>query len=127
MTEPRDSSKITEAIDWHEGMLLAPQHFQQLALRQEELLHYHAAALAPFHWGVLRRDIDTAALTEGLLRVGGLEAVLPDGLVVSRSLRRARRNRSSNGRRFPTASRSPPGPQRARSWAFVTRSARSRR
>jgi type VI secretion system protein ImpJ len=87
MSEPRrDSPKITEAIDWHEGMLLAPQHFQQLALRQEELLHYHATALAPFHWGVLRLDIDAAALTQGLLRVGEMEAVLPDGLMVSQEL-----------------------------------------
>jgi type VI secretion system protein ImpJ len=87
MSEPRrDSPKITEAIDWHEGMLLAPQHFQQLALRQEALLHYHAAALAPFHWGVLRLDIDAAALTQGLLRVGEMEAVLPDGLMVSQEI-----------------------------------------
>jgi len=81
-----DSRRVPEAIDWHEGMLLAPQHFQQLALRQEELLHYHAAALAPFHWGVLRLAIDMAALTQGVLRVAELEAVLPDGLVVSREL-----------------------------------------
>ncbi|HKI00424.1 MAG TPA: type VI secretion system baseplate subunit TssK [Thermoanaerobaculia bacterium] len=79
MTRP-----VTEAIDWHEGMLLAPQHFQQLSLRQEELLHYHAAALAPFHWGVLQLEIDEAALTQGVLRVGRIEAVLPDGLIVSR-------------------------------------------
>jgi type VI secretion system protein ImpJ len=82
----REALKITEAIDWHEGMLLAPQHFQQLSLRQEELLHYHAAALAPFHWGVLRLDVDSAALTQGVLRVAELEAVLPDGLTVSREL-----------------------------------------
>jgi type VI secretion system protein ImpJ len=86
MTDSRRNSAPTEAIDWHEGMLLAPQHFQQLALRQEELLHYHAAALAPFHWGVLRLGVDLAALTQGVLRVDELEAVLPDGLVVSREM-----------------------------------------
>jgi type VI secretion system protein ImpJ len=87
MTEShRGSPRITEAIDWHEGLLLAPQHFQQLALRQEELLHYHAAALAPFHWGVLRLSLDTAALTQGVLRVTQLEAVLPDGLIVTHEI-----------------------------------------
>jgi type VI secretion system protein ImpJ len=86
MSDPRngrDARRVPEAIDWHEGMLLAPQHFQQLSLRNEELLHYHSAALAPFHWGVLRLAIDEAALTQGLLRVSEIEAVLPDGLVVT--------------------------------------------
>lgn len=83
MTDRWDSRRVPEAIDWHEGMLLAPQHFQQLSLRGEELLHYHSAALAPFHWGVLRLSIDEAALTQGLLRVSEIEAVLPDGLVVT--------------------------------------------
>ncbi len=78
-----DARRVPEAIDWHEGMLLAPQHFQQLSLRNEELLHYHSASLTPFHWGVLRLSIDEAALTQGLLRVSEIEAVLPDGLVVT--------------------------------------------
>lgn len=85
MSDPRrDFPPIVEAIDWHEGMLLAPQHFQQLSLRHEGMLSYHAAALSPFHWGVLRLRIDGAAITQGVLRVDELEAVLPDGLIVSR-------------------------------------------
>ncbi|MBM4440927.1 MAG: type VI secretion system baseplate subunit TssK [Candidatus Rokubacteria bacterium] len=70
-------------IQWHEGMLLAPQHFQQLALRQEELLHYHAMAIGPFHWGVRRLTLDQALLVSGTVRVLELDAVMPDGLVVS--------------------------------------------
>ena len=42
------ASDIPEAIQWHEGMLLAPQHFQQLAWRQETLLHYATLAASPF-------------------------------------------------------------------------------
>lgn len=71
-----------DAIDWHEGMLLAPQHFQQLALRQEMLLQYHAGLMAPWHWGVCSLRLDTALLTEGIVRIAGLEAVMPDGLPV---------------------------------------------
>jgi type VI secretion system protein ImpJ len=73
---------LPEAIQWHEGMLLAPQHFQQDAARHELLLQYHLAALAPFHWGVQRLAIDPALLVSGKLRVLDLEAVMPDGLVV---------------------------------------------
>ncbi|MCH8293249.1 type VI secretion system baseplate subunit TssK [Candidatus Poribacteria bacterium] len=75
--------EIPEAIQWHEGMLLAPQHFQQLAVRHEALLHYHAMMIAPFHWGVYHFKIDEALLINGTLRVLELEAVMPDGLVVS--------------------------------------------
>jgi type VI secretion system protein ImpJ len=80
MTRARD---LPAAVQWHEGMLLAPQHFQQLSLRQEELIHYHASLIAPFHWGVASLRIDAALLGQGVLRVLELEAVMPDGLVVS--------------------------------------------
>lgn len=72
-----------DAIDWHEGMLLAPQHFQQFALRQDMLLQYHATLMSPWHWGVLRLRIDLPLLSEGLLRIAELDAVMPDGLLLS--------------------------------------------
>ena len=75
--------QVPAAIQWHEGMLLAPQHFQQLALRQDGLLHYHAATVSPFHWGVRHLRLDPVLLVEGTLRVTALEAVMPDGLVVT--------------------------------------------
>lgn len=91
MTERRKGRATTTArdvppaIQWHEGMLLAPQHFQALSQRAESLLHYHAATISPFHWGVRHLELDPGTLPDGLLRVSELEAVMPDGLVVSRS------------------------------------------
>jgi type VI secretion system protein ImpJ len=76
--------ELPEAIQWHEGMLLAPQHFQQLAARQEELLHYRSSLSAPFQWGVRHFKIDPVQLVDGTFRVLELEAVMPDGLLVSR-------------------------------------------
>ena len=78
-----DAHRLPRAIQWHEGMLLAPQHFQQQALRHEELLHYHTVLMAPFHWGVRRFAFDPGMLVNGTLRVLELEAIMPDGLVVS--------------------------------------------
>jgi len=75
--------ELPGAIQWHEGMLLAPQHFQWLSLRHESLLHYHAAAISPFHWGVRHLEIDRVRLGAGVLHIVELEAVMPDGLVVS--------------------------------------------
>lgn len=75
--------ELPEAIVWHEGMLLAPQHFQQLSRRHEMLLYYHARTVAPYHWGVRHLEFDRVMLVGGVLRVRELEAILPDGLVVS--------------------------------------------
>src|SRR4030095_11711054 len=32
--------EISDAIQWHEGLLLTPQHFQQLSARHEALVQY---------------------------------------------------------------------------------------
>lgn len=71
-----------DAVQWHEGMLLAPQHFQQSSLRTEQLVNYHVLAAAPFHWGVRRIRVDPVALVNGTFRLTELEAVMPDGLPV---------------------------------------------
>jgi type VI secretion system protein ImpJ len=75
---------VPDPVAWHEGMLLAPQHFQQAALHAEAVLGYHLAALSPYHWGVRRLALDCAKLREGILRVAELDAVMPDGLPVRR-------------------------------------------
>ena len=73
---------IPEAVLWEEGMLLSPQHFQQAARRQEEILHYHLHLAAPFQWGIVDVEWDQTLLARKLLRVRRLEAVMPDGLGV---------------------------------------------
>lgn len=78
-----DAREIPDSIQWHEGLLLTPQHFQQLALRQETLLQYNAAMIAPFYWGIRYLEIDEASLFSGLVQIKQVEAVMPDGLVVS--------------------------------------------
>ncbi|TMK23640.1 MAG: hypothetical protein E6G62_11455 [Actinobacteria bacterium] len=83
-----DAREIPESIQWHEGLLLTPQHFQQLSLRHEALLQYVASSIAPYNWGVRYLKIDPASLAAGTLRVLELEAVMPDSLVVGFGLRR---------------------------------------
>ncbi|MDF1750691.1 MAG: type VI secretion system baseplate subunit TssK, partial [Alphaproteobacteria bacterium] len=80
---PRSARELPDAIQWHEGMLLAPQHFQQLAVRGEELIAYHTATSSPFHWGIRHLKVDPVQLVSGIFRVLELEAVLPDGLIVT--------------------------------------------
>jgi type VI secretion system protein ImpJ len=71
------------AIDWHEGMLLAPQHFQLLSRRIDQLAAYRIADAAPFAWGVRRAQADPALLIDGVVRIEALEAVLADGTIVN--------------------------------------------
>jgi type VI secretion system protein ImpJ len=77
-----DARAIPEAVQWHEGMLLSPQHFQLAARRSEAISGYLLEAAAPYCWGVRRFQIDTALLLESVFRVVELEAILPDGLLV---------------------------------------------
>lgn len=70
---------ISDPVQWHEGMLLTPQHFQQSDLRWQQLARYYLSVGCPFYWGIVHMEIDKVLLVGGLFRVMNLEAVLPDG------------------------------------------------
>jgi type VI secretion system protein ImpJ len=73
---------VPDLIDWHEGMLLTPRHFEQLTLRYEDLLQYGILQASPFSWGIRKLRIDSSKLLSGQFCVLELEAVMPDGLGV---------------------------------------------
>lgn len=75
--------RIVPAIQWYEGMLLSPQHFQQQELRWHQLSSVHLNHLSSHHWGAIDLEFDPVTLPTGLLRVLNLRAIMPDGLVVS--------------------------------------------
>jgi type VI secretion system protein ImpJ len=64
-------------------MLLAPQHFQQASWRHEMLVQYSSLIVSPYAWGVRRLILDQKMLPAGTIRVLELEAVMPDGSLVS--------------------------------------------
>ncbi len=84
-----DINALPERIQWHEGMLLGPQHFQQESARVDALLAWHALAANPLAWGVRLLEIDESLLSTGVLRVLALEAVMPDGMAIVYSERDA--------------------------------------
>lgn len=73
---------LPDAVCWHEGMQLLPQHFQLQGLRAEVLAEQLAQAANPWFWGLFLLDLDRTALSGGLVRIRELEAILPDGLPV---------------------------------------------
>lgn len=78
----RPLDKVPPAIQWHEGMLLMPQHFQQMATRAEALTAYALGAATPYPWGAAKLSIDRGRLVNGVLRVNEIEAVMPDGMPI---------------------------------------------
>jgi type VI secretion system protein ImpJ len=83
------SSFFPDRIQWHEGMLLSPQHFQQESARVDQQVAWQQLASVPLAWGVRRLVIDDHLLVNGLVRVLQLEAVLPDGMPVVWSVEQA--------------------------------------
>lgn len=76
------SQRLPEKIQWAEGMLLTPQHFQQQDHYWQAMLQFSRALQQPYHWGIVDCQIDQAALHEGQLVVEQLQAVMPSGLFV---------------------------------------------
>ena len=77
--------KCPDRIQWHEGMLLSPQHFQLESARIDALVAWHTLTGTPYAWGVKRLKFDLALLASGTVRILELEAILPDGTAIALS------------------------------------------
>jgi len=73
---------IPHAVQWHDGMLLSPHHFQETSTRHERLLAYHLHHAAPYHYGTHHLEIDHGLLVSGTFRLLEAEAIMPDGLLI---------------------------------------------
>ncbi|MGL5784606.1 MAG: type VI secretion system baseplate subunit TssK [Alphaproteobacteria bacterium] len=69
-------------VQWYEGMLLMPQHFQQADQLHHKLLEYHFSVASPYHWGIRDLFVDAGQFANGVFRVLSLEGILPDGTVI---------------------------------------------
>ncbi len=76
---------IPHVVQWHEGMLVGPHHFQQAFLRQDGILSFHLQNIAPYYWGIRKLEINKSMLVSGKFYVDQVEAVMPDGLEVFHS------------------------------------------
>ncbi|GAB2182340.1 type VI secretion system baseplate subunit TssK [Denitratisoma sp. agr-D3] len=76
------TSPISNALQWSEGMLLSPQHFQQNDIYWHQQLWHRIASLQPNFWGVIDFSLVQVELQAGTVRVERLHAIFPDGLAV---------------------------------------------
>ena len=69
---------IPEAVQWRNGMVLEPSHFEQTDRRASALSHLAAAAADPWPWGFVQVAVDPTALASSQLRVD-CEGFFPGG------------------------------------------------
>jgi type VI secretion system protein ImpJ len=67
-------------VSWAEGLLMMPQHLQQLDSYHESLIATRLAALDPLSWGVVQMQLDDHALDQRSAGLAYFEGILPDGM-----------------------------------------------
>ncbi|ALU89504.1 type VI secretion protein [Herbaspirillum rubrisubalbicans M1] len=72
-------SRLPDAVQWSEGMLLGPQHMQQNDIYWQEHLRHRLACIAPHFWGVRHLAVQ---LVRDTIVVSELECVLPNGVTL---------------------------------------------
>ena len=69
---------IAQSVFWHQGLFLQPQHFQHL----ERQLHFartpFVRMLNPYPWGIESLTIADTAISNRVLEIREIKAVLPD-------------------------------------------------
>ena len=75
--------KVKGPIQWYEGMMLAPHHFQQDEFRRYQEACIRLKLSYPFAYGFSSFTIDTLALAKNLFVVSEMEGVFPDGEIFS--------------------------------------------
>ncbi|PLX29929.1 MAG: type VI secretion system baseplate subunit TssK [Alphaproteobacteria bacterium] len=75
-------TKSIKRIQWHEGMLLEPQHFQQQERFNLNTHFIFQSTSNSFFWGVKSIEIDEESLVSGKFIIKNLLALMQDGSVV---------------------------------------------
>lgn len=73
---------IPEAVDWRQGMLISPQHFQQQEIYIDRLTSHKLYLSQPHYWGLIDIRLREDLLESDKIRITRLHAVLPDGQVI---------------------------------------------
>lgn len=73
--------RVQDAVQWYEGQLLYPHHYQQLRHEMQQTSLCYLSLFSPWYWGVRTLRIDEASLAAGMLRIHEVLAVFPDGSV----------------------------------------------
>jgi len=70
-------------IYWHEGMLLGPQHLIYNDELLQSILHQKFGQYHIHNWGISELELNSSAITNGIVEILKLNAQFPDGTLVS--------------------------------------------
>jgi type VI secretion system protein ImpJ len=76
------TTALPDSVQWAEGMLLSPQHFQKNDAYWQEHLRFRLARVVPDYWGLGLLELDMTKLRNGTVAIKRLECVMPDGTPV---------------------------------------------
>jgi type VI secretion system protein ImpJ len=83
--EEKFKFKIQDSVQWYEGQLLYPHHYQQMRYEIQQLSLCYLSICSPWYWGVRLLEIDEALLPSGMIRINKILAVFPDGSVLEKT------------------------------------------
>ena len=67
-------------VQWHEGMLISPQHFQLTTGYFQKIMGNLSTAISPFGYGLFDFKVDSSCLSSGLIRILKAKGFFRDGL-----------------------------------------------
>lgn len=70
-------------LNWHDGMLLGPQHLIYNDERIQSVMQQKFTAIFPYSWGIEQLSLNEHALQNGIVEILSLKAHFPDGTVIS--------------------------------------------
>ena len=79
--EDKFEFKVQDAVQWYEGQLLYPHHYQQMRHEVQQTSLCYLSIFSPWYWGVRTLKIDDSVLPTGIFRVDQILALFPDGSV----------------------------------------------
>lgn len=93
----RQMQQVPQPVQWFEGMLLSPQHFQQNNSYLEHLIFHQLQRVTPYFFGAIELKFDQTAIAGQKLLVEKIHAVMTDGTVIDYALEDSGQLQSPNG------------------------------
>lgn len=83
--EEKNQFQIQNMVQWYEGQLLYPQHYQQMHHEIQQASLCYLSMAMPYYWGIKYIEIDEALLASGIVSITEVLAIMPDGSVVEKT------------------------------------------
>jgi type VI secretion system protein ImpJ len=84
--EAKYNFTVLDPVQWYEGQLLYPQHYQQMRNELQQTGFFYLSVACPWYWGIRQLDLDETSLAGGIIRINQVLAIMPDGSVVEKKI-----------------------------------------